>query len=72
MRYLETRDIYRVMKELGHTSLKENVKYANLRSSKVAHDFPPYSRTAKNGIMDTDNLDTEPINLESALRKIGT
>ena len=63
MRYLETRDIYRVMKELGHTSLKENVKYANLRSSKVAHDFPIYSKTAKNGIMDT-----EPINLQSTVR----
>ena len=31
MKYLETRDIYKVMKELGHTSLKETAKYANLK-----------------------------------------
>jgi len=48
MKYLETKDIYRVMKELGHTSLKMTVKYANLRLSKVASDFPSLSMNSTN------------------------
>jgi len=46
------------MKELGHRSLKETVKYANLRMSKVASDFPSLNlkynggKRAKNGDVD--------------------
>ena len=66
MRYLDTQDISRVMKELGHTSLKETVKYANLRLSKVAFDFPSLNlnynggKRAKNGDVHTDYVHTEP------------
>ncbi len=74
MKYLETRDIYRVMKELGHTSLKVTVKYANLRLSKVASDFPSLSmgyngeKQAKNEEWDTLKWDTELFSSEVSPR----
>ena len=40
MRYLETRDIYQVSKELGHTSVKITEKYAQFNLRRLAQDFP--------------------------------
>ena len=44
MRYLETRDIYQVSKELGHTSVKVTEKYAAFNLRKLAQDFPILAR----------------------------
>ena len=40
MRYLETRDIYQVSKELGHSSVKLTEKYAKFQLRRLEHDFP--------------------------------
>lgn len=40
MRYLKTRDIYQVSKELGHTSVKVTEKYTKFRLRKLEQDFP--------------------------------
>ncbi len=63
MRYLETRDIYQVSKELGHTSVKVTEKYARFRLRRLEQDFPSLahgygSNMLENGIPDTQNRDT--------------
>ena len=40
MRYLETRDIYQVSKELGHSSVKVTEKYARFNIRRLSQDFP--------------------------------
>ena len=40
MRYLKSRDIYLVKKELGHTSVVMTEKYANFDIRKLEEDFP--------------------------------
>ena len=40
MRYLRTRDIYQVSKELGHTSVKVTEKYTKFRLRKLEQNFP--------------------------------
>ena len=40
MRYLQTRDIYLVKTELGHTSVIMTEKYANFDTRKLEEDFP--------------------------------
>ena len=54
--------------ELGHKDIGTTQRYIEIPLKRLQEDFPTYSKTAKNGIMDTDNMDTEPINLESAPR----
>jgi len=54
--------------ELGHKDISTTQRYIEIPLKRLQEDFPTYSKTAKNGIMDTDNMDTEPINLESAPR----
>jgi len=39
-RYLETRDIYQVKTELGHSSVVTTEKYANFDIRKLEEDFP--------------------------------
>jgi integrase len=39
-RYLETRDIYQVMKEMGHAKVSMTEKYADFEISELRHDFP--------------------------------
>ena len=39
-KYLQTRDIYLVKKELGHTSVVMTEKYANFDTRKLEEDFP--------------------------------
>jgi len=40
IRYLTTRDIYQVSKELGHTTVKVTEKYAQFRMKRLEQDFP--------------------------------
>lgn len=63
MRYLETRDIYQVSKELGHTSVKVTEKYARFRLRRLEQDFPSLSlgyneNGRKNNVPDTEKRDT--------------
>ena len=44
MRYLETRDIYQVSKELGHTTVKVTEKYARFNIRRLAQDFPTLAK----------------------------
>jgi hypothetical protein len=66
MRYLETRDIYQVSKELGHSTVKVTEKYAKISIRKIEAHFPllakHYNRNkmAKSSIMDTVTMDTKP------------
>ena len=43
MRYLETRDIYQVSKELGHSSVKMTEKYTTFNTRKLEEDFPSFA-----------------------------
>ena len=69
IRYLETRDIYQVSKELGHTTVKVTEKYAKFRMSKLEQDFPSlgsgYNRkkVSNYGFRDTDIRDTNQLSL---------
>ena len=47
MRYLETRDIYQVSKELGHSSVKVTEKYAKFQLRRLEQDFPILAKTYK-------------------------
>ena len=51
IRYLETRDIYQVSKELGHTSVKITEKYAQFNLRRLAQDFPSLA----NNYLDRDS-----------------
>jgi len=44
MRYLETRDLYKVCKELNHTSIKTTEKYATFKWRRLEQDFPSLSK----------------------------
>ncbi|MDP6396229.1 MAG: tyrosine-type recombinase/integrase [Candidatus Marinimicrobia bacterium] len=48
MRYLETRDIYQVSKELGHSSVKVTEKYTHFRLRRLEEDFPSIGQYANN------------------------
>ena len=70
MRYLKTRDIYQVSKELGHTSVKVTEKYTKFRLRKLEQDFPNLTiglideNRAEKVIRDTYIRDTNKNNLE--------
>lgn len=70
MRYLRTRDIYQVSKELGHTSVKVTEKYTKFRLRKLEQDFPSLTigfigeNKTENVIRDTYIRDTNKNNLE--------
>jgi len=74
MRYLETRDIYQVSKELGHSSVKVTEKYTTHKLSMLNADFPSLARDynarkqAENDVRDTLIRDTEPSKKEFASR----
>ena len=44
IRYLETRDIYQVSKECGHSSVKVTEKYARMSIRKIEQDFPTLAK----------------------------
>ena len=59
MRYLETRDIYLVSKELGHSSVKVTEKYARFDLRRLELDFPSLaSRYCNSNIKNTGFRDT--------------
>lgn len=70
MRYLKTRDIYQVSKELGHTSVKVTEKYTKFRLRKLEQDFPNLTigftdeNRAEKVIRDTYIRDTNITKLE--------
>ena len=74
MRYLETRDIYQVSKELGHSSVKMTEKYTTHKRRMLKADFPSLARDynarkqAENDVRDTLIRDTEPSIKEFASR----
>ena len=61
-RYLETRDIYQVMKEMGHAKVSMTEKYADFEVTELRHDFPTLLNMPKEstfGKWDTILWDTE-------------
>ena len=61
-RYLMTRDIYQVMKEMGHAKVSMTEKYADFEISELRHDFPTLielQKGSKIGKWDTILWDTE-------------
>ncbi len=63
MRYLKTRDLYHVSKDLGHSSVKITEKYAKFRLRRLEQDFPSLAagynqKESKNDIGDTHIRDT--------------
>lgn len=61
-KYLQTRDIYQVKKELGHSSVTTTEKYTKFSLRRLAYDFPSLVKKEQNNtktvIMDTDCMDT--------------
>ena len=61
-RYLMTRDIYQVMKEMGHAKVSMTEKYADFEVTELRHDFPTLlnmPKESKFGKWDTILWDTE-------------
>jgi hypothetical protein len=64
VRYLETRDIFQVSRELGHTSVRVTEKYRRFSLRKLEQDFPSLANgyndqnTIKTVIRDTLSRDT--------------
>ena len=57
-----TRDIYQVMKEMGHAKVSMTEKYADFEISELRHDFPTLlnmPKESKFGKWDTILWDTE-------------
>jgi len=63
-RYLMTRDIYQVMKELGHTKVTTTQIYADFEMSRLEYDFPSIVYAPNQSIFgkwDTDSWDTKAV-----------
>ena len=63
-RYLMTRDIYQVMKELGHTKVTTTQIYADFEMSRLEYDFPSIVYAPNQPIFgkwDTDSWDTKAV-----------
>jgi len=63
-RYLMTRDIYQVMKEMGHSKVTTTQIYADFELSRLKYDFPTIVNTSKKpkiGKWDTDSWDTNMV-----------
>ena len=62
-RYLMTRDIYQVMKEMGHCKVTTTQIYTKFNMTRLAVDFPALIRSDHRRLklagMDTDLMDTE-------------
>ena len=52
-RYLQTKDLYRVCKELGHTSILTTEIYARFSFVRLEQDFPTLSKVPKIRVLDT-------------------
>ena len=74
MRYLETRDIYLVKSEMGHSSVVVTERYANFDIRKLAEDFPSLVNTKQPqifSIVGTDSVGTNIRSNQSSLVKVG-
>ena len=64
-RYLITRDIYQVMKEMGHSKVTTTQIYSKFNTRRLEADFPTlvqsYHKTTKMGIVDTEMVDTKVV-----------
>lgn len=64
-RYLVTRDIYQVMKEMGHSKVTTTQIYSKFNMRRLQADFPTlvesYQKTTKMGKVDTQIVDTKVI-----------
>jgi len=64
-RYMMTRDIYQVMKEMGHSKVTTTQVYSEFNMRRLETDFPilakPYHQTTKIGKMDTQMMDTSVV-----------
>ena len=66
IRYLETRDIYQVSKELGHTSVKITEKYAQFNLRRLAQDFPSLA----NNYLDRDSSRKNELGAEKGAERL--
>jgi len=57
IRYLETRDLYKVCKELNHTSIKTTEKYAVFSWRRLEQDFKVLVKT--NEIVERETMERE-------------
>jgi site-specific recombinase XerC len=64
-RYLKTRDIYQVMKEMGHSKVTTTQIYSKFNTRRLEADFPTlvqsYHKTTKMGIVDMKMVDTKVV-----------
>lgn len=64
-RYLITRDIYQVMKEMGHSKVTTTQIYSKFNTRRLEADFPTlvqsYHKTTKMDIVDTEMVDTKVV-----------
>ena len=64
-RYLITRDIYQVMKEMGHSKVTTTQIYSKFNTRRLEADFPTlvqsYHKTTKMGIVDMKMVDTKVV-----------
>ena len=49
--------------EMGHTNIATTERYCNIPLKRLEDDFPSYTKQAKNGDVDTDYVDTEPVKM---------
>ena len=59
-KYLQTRDIYQVCKELGHTSIKTTEIYTQFSFARLEQDFPTLSLRLQNSPKN-DDLETNKV-----------
>ena len=52
-----------VRDELGHKHIATTERYCNIPLKRLKDDFPSYTKQAKNGDVDTDYVDTEPVKM---------
>ena len=74
MRYLETRDIYLVRTEMGHTSVSMTELYAHFDIRRLSEDFPSLESQQSSKIISfvgTDSVGTNGLNYKSPYEKVG-
>ena len=59
-RYLETKDLYRVCKELGHTSILTTEIYAKFSFARLEQDFPTLSKVSKIRVLEAHKREAIP------------
>ena len=65
MRYLETRDLYQVCKELNHTSITTTEIYAQFSFKRLEQDFAIKDTTGSDMSSEKCDLDTQNVDTQS-------